>query len=215
MKSQHSEKFNHDSQAHFYDKEVKNEIDPVREGYSKTLNEIIRLAEINEELEILELGSGTGNLTSKIKKCKNIVCVDLSKKMEDESKEKCKHLENKKFIQSDFLDFLTKNNSKFDLVISSYALHHLTDDEKVLFLQNAKSVLNKNGKIIIGDLMLSNRNELKIVKDKYKTRKPVYHSFIEEFYWICDEIKSRLSQEFKNIEIYQLSELSSIMMFKN
>ena len=86
MKSQHSEKFNHDDQAHLYDEEVKNIIDPVREGYSKTLDEIIRFAKINEELEILELGSGTGNLTTKIEKCKNIVCVDLSEKMNNESK---------------------------------------------------------------------------------------------------------------------------------
>ena len=128
--------------------------------------------------------------------------------------EKCKHLK-KKFIQSDFLKFFTDNKRKFDLIISSYALHHLTNNEKILFLQKAKEFLNKNGKIIIGDLMLSNRSEFEIVKDKYKTRKPVYHSFLEEFYWICDEIKSRLNQEFKNIEIYQISELSSIMMFNN
>ena len=214
MRSQNSEKFNHDNQAHLYDKEVKNEIDPVRAGYSKTLDAIIYLANIDKNTKVLEFGSGTGNLTSKINNCKSIMCIDLSEKMEEESKEKCSHLKNKTFRKSDFLEFFTNNNEDFDLIISSYALHHLTDEEKKLFLRKSKNILRTNGKIIIGDLMVSSKNKLEEVKKKYINKKAVYDSFIEEYYWICEEILDEFKLDFSEIEINQISELSSVIIFQ-
>ena len=53
---------------------------------------------------------------------------------------------------------LTKN--KYDAIISTYALHHLTDAQKVEFINSLLQLLNDNGRIYIGDVAFFTRDEL-------------------------------------------------------
>lgn len=45
-------------------------------------------------------------------------------------------------------------DGKFDFVVSSFALHHLTDDQKGLAIEEMRRVLKPHGRICIADLMM-------------------------------------------------------------
>ncbi len=63
MRSRFADTFNHDADAPGYDKDVSNEVDPIRAGYTALLDWTARSARIDQRHDVLELGAGTGNLT--------------------------------------------------------------------------------------------------------------------------------------------------------
>ncbi|MCD4844225.1 MAG: class I SAM-dependent methyltransferase [Methanosarcinales archaeon] len=118
---------------------------------TSSLNKVIQNFNIN--CKILEIGSGTGNLTIKLLEngFKNIICVDISKEMIDELKKKIRNNNNNnnniKFIISDVDSFLENDKSKYDIVFMSSVLHHLPNYGTTL--KNIKKILNDNGCIYI------------------------------------------------------------------
>ena len=83
MRSKHVDEYNHDEDADGYDADVAEEGDPIREGYKAVLDWVIQAADIHPGSRVLELGSGTGNLTARIPACAELVCVDISGRMEE------------------------------------------------------------------------------------------------------------------------------------
>lgn len=97
---------------------------------------------------ILELGCGTGNLTTQISKhfpATKIFAVDISEKCIKECKQRLPKI-GIEYIKADFRNLDFKENS-FDLIISSISIHHLKDKEKADFFrklfqwQNPKGIL--------------------------------------------------------------------------
>ncbi|KHO60894.1 SAM-dependent methyltransferase, partial [Thermoanaerobacter sp. YS13] len=75
------------------------------------------------------------------------------------------------------------NNIIFDYIISSYAIHHLTDDEKVELITKLLKNLKDNGAIIFGDVAFRNTEEMLKAKEKDKD---IWDD--EEHYIIADKI---------------------------
>jgi ubiquinone/menaquinone biosynthesis C-methylase UbiE len=63
---------------------------------------VIREARIDSSSRVLELGSGTGNLSCLIDQCGELVCVDLSEQMEAIARSKLGHIPNRRFIKTGF-----------------------------------------------------------------------------------------------------------------
>jgi ubiquinone/menaquinone biosynthesis C-methylase UbiE len=61
---------------------------------------VIRQARIDSSSRVLELGSGTGNLSCLIHQCGELVCVDLSEQMEVIARSKLGHISNRRFIKT-------------------------------------------------------------------------------------------------------------------
>ena len=110
MQSQYGHVYNHDPWAHNYDRNVQNEDDPIRTGYEATLNCVIEQAKIQPADCVLELGSGTGNLTVRIPECRQITCVDLSEKMTTQARAKLAGRTNIHFVQADVLAYLADDS---------------------------------------------------------------------------------------------------------
>jgi ubiquinone/menaquinone biosynthesis C-methylase UbiE len=58
-----------------------------------------------------------------------------------------------------------------DAVVSSYALHHLTDDEKRALLRRARRWLRPGGRIVIADMMFGRgrtRHDRRVILDKVR-----------------------------------------------
>lgn len=55
--------------------------------------------------------------------------------------------------QGDLLEGLRASREKFDLIFSSFALHHLVSTDKTAFFQLAYSCLNENGRLLLIDVM--------------------------------------------------------------
>ncbi|GAB6930430.1 MerR family transcriptional regulator [Paenibacillus sp. JCM 10914] len=100
----------------------------------------------------LDIGTGTGNLAGRLmEKGVDMTGVDQSKEMLRHCAEKFPEMETKlgNFLALPYLE------SKFDFVVSSFAFHHLTDDQKVLAIHEMRRVLKPHGRICITDLMLT------------------------------------------------------------
>jgi len=107
MRSVHEPVFNHDDDANDYDADVRNEKDPIRAAYHDVLAWVISEARIDSSSRVLELGSGTGNLSCHLDQCGELVCVDLSERMEAIARSKSGHILNRRFIKADIFVFFS------------------------------------------------------------------------------------------------------------
>ena len=78
MRSRHVDHFNNDGEVHGYDDQVADESNPVRDGYSATLDWVIEQAAIGRNDVVIDLGTGTGNLAARVGHHARLVCVDVS-----------------------------------------------------------------------------------------------------------------------------------------
>jgi ubiquinone/menaquinone biosynthesis C-methylase UbiE len=112
--------------------------------------------DLPENLQILELGCGTGELTKKL--CERypkarIVAVDYSPRMLSVCREKLKHCESRvQLIEGDFATAELPRDC--DVVISTLAIHHLTDPQKLELFQKIYRVLKREGWFVNGDVVL-------------------------------------------------------------
>jgi len=210
MRSAHSEVFNHDDEANGYDTDVRNQSDPIRAAYRDVLAWVIREARIDSSSRVLELGSGTGNLSWLIDQCGELVCVDLSEQMEAIARSKLGHIPNRRFIKADILEVFDCERAPFDSIISTYAVHHLTDDEKRLLFSEVFIGLVPGGSAVFGDLMLRNQEEKVSKAEEYLTKgdAKTAQAIEEEFFWSIDAAKVNLIELGFQVETKRFSDLS-------
>lgn len=104
---------------------------------------------------ILDIGAGTGLLSSFILEKfpdAKITLIDLSEKMLDVAKERFKGNPNVTYIIDDYTKY--KFDTKYDVIVSSLSIHHLTSDEKKQLYHSIYSSLNKDGVFINADQVL-------------------------------------------------------------
>ena len=185
MRSANADIFNHDTEAADYDHDVRNEADPIRTGYRDVLRWVVRQAQITPGSRVLELGSGTGNLSELIESCGELVSVDVSEKMEAVAKMKVRHLTNRRFIKADILEIFSQEIGEFDAVISTYAVHHLTDQEKQRLFALVFDRLLPGGRAVFGDLMVLNSSEKEEKIQHYlaKSDQATAQAIRDEFFW--------------------------------
>jgi len=129
-------------------------------GYKDVLNAVYRAVHTRETACVLDIGFGTGVLTQKLyDEGYEIYGIDFSQRMIEiaQAKMPCAHL-----YQYDFSRGLPSalEGLQFDFIISTYALHHLTDPQKVTFLELLRDHLVRDGRILIGDVAFETRNLL-------------------------------------------------------
>jgi putative AdoMet-dependent methyltransferase len=160
-------------------------------GYTKLMTIIFKKIQKAQHGNILDIGIGTGILCSKLYEMGyKITGIDFSEEMI----KKCKlRMPLATLIKHDFSKGLPKTieNNKYNFIISTYALHHLNDDEKVALLKTLFGNLEKNGIIIIGDICFETRDEMD------KCRKKDLDEWDDEHYFIIDEFKNKIGKEFR------------------
>lgn len=171
-------------------------------GYKRILNEIYNCVLKGSLKNVLDIGFGTGTLTSKLYEngC-NVYGQDFSDKMVNLAKKK---MPNSQLFKGDFSKGLVKElkEQKYDAIIATYSLHHLSDKDKVIFLKELLLLLNKGGMIFIGDVAFETRSDLDECKKQCSS-----HWDNEEIYFVYDEIKN----EFENNEFIKYSDCAGII----
>ncbi|MBM7691857.1 putative AdoMet-dependent methyltransferase [Peribacillus deserti] len=116
----------------------------------KNYNEILNLTASKSQGHVVEFGVGTGNLTEKLLQSGlRVTGIEPSPSMRKKAEEK---LGSRAEIKDgDFLEF--EVSGKIDTFVSTYAFHHLTDEEKERAIKLYNSLLDKGGKIIFADTM--------------------------------------------------------------
>ncbi|NRD75925.1 class I SAM-dependent methyltransferase [Bacillus sp. BRMEA1] len=114
---------------------------------------------------VLEFGVGTGNLTNKLLEHNlKVTGIEPSPSMRRIAGEK---LGNQlKLLDGDFLVFPVID--QVDTIVSTYAFHHLTDEEKAEAIGFYGKLLSVGGKIVFADTMFESEEDYKqqIVKAK-------------------------------------------------
>lgn len=210
MRSKFADKFNHDDDALKYDRGVLNESDPIRAGYENLLNWVATEAATDDSSVVLDLGSGTGNLSLRLKPFKELVCVDISKEMLQIAENKLSTYNNITLDQKDILDYFYITEKIFDVIVSTYAIHHLTDDEKVLILKKIWQALNPNGRVVFGDLMFENEiKKEQFVKTCLQSgREKLAEEIEDEFFWNVESTTKLLQRLGFQVITKKFSELS-------
>lgn len=101
---------------------------------------------------VLELGSGTGYLTQKIRNrfpCCQVTCIDKSEAMVAVAKRK-PALSGVGWILGDFRQ--TWPDATFDVVVSTLCLHHVPDDDRRALFRKIRRSLGPGGRCINGDV---------------------------------------------------------------
>ncbi|MCR2823361.1 class I SAM-dependent DNA methyltransferase [Lederbergia panacisoli] len=127
------------------------EYNEVFQNYLHILEEVVKKAKGNT----IEFGVGTGNLTELLVKSGKKVCgIEPSAGMRKVAKQKLSEV---KILQGDFLTF-THPFQSVDTIVSTYAFHHLTDDEKEIAIRKYSSILEDDGKIVFADTIFEDEN---------------------------------------------------------
>lgn len=176
-------------------------------GYKNVLNTIYNIVHSKERAVILDIGFGTGILTKKLYDDKySIYGVDFSQEMIKIAKTK---MPSAKLFQYNFAEGLPKelDNVKFDYIISTYAIHHLEDKEKIKFLTELMHHLSYNGEILIGDVAFKTKEILEKCKidsgDSWDN---------EEAYIVFDELKRNFKED--KISFIPISYCAGIIRLK-
>ncbi len=178
------------------------------EGYYDVLDYVFnRIKCNNPEPKILDLGFGTGTLTYRLyKHGSKIYGIDFSINMINLAKSK---MPDSFLIEADFSKGLPVEvkDKTFDFVVSTYAIHHLDNDQKVDLLGELKNLLNPGGKIIIGDV--SFKTTLDLVKCKLEDNGQWDD---DEIYIVFEEFEDLLRKRGFNCTYTQLSNCAGVLI---
>lgn len=123
----------------------------------------------NISVKILDIGCGTGTFAKILKEkfpYAKITCLDFAQNMIEEAKIKLvQYKDDINFLVGDFNNLDIKN--EYDVVVSSFALHHIqTDKEKLQLYKSIYESLNQNGVFLTADIVLGVNNYVKNLYDK-------------------------------------------------
>lgn len=165
-------------------------------GYKNVLNEIFNRVLETSAKTVLDIGFGTGTLTTKLYEhgC-TIYGQDFSERMIRLAQEK---MPNAKLVSGDFSKGLEDSltHQKYDAIIATYSLHHLTDGQKITFINQLLPLLNTGGCIYIGDVAFETRALLE------KCKEDAGDNWDEdEIYFVYDELEKAIP----NLKFEQMS----------
>lgn len=172
-------------------------------GYKKVLGLIFQSIMGNINPVVLDIGFGTGTLTTKLYEqgC-SIYGQDFSSRMIALASEK---MPNAHLYQGDFSKGLVEplRNRRYDYIVATYSLHHLTDAQKIAFLFELRNYLKENGKIIIGDVAFETR------KDLEKCKLSVGNAWDDnEIYFVVEELRKDLP----HLSFTQISDCAGVLI---
>lgn len=137
----------------------------------------------------LEFGVGTGNLTAKLlRKGHHVYGVEPSQMMREKVRAKFPALP---LIDGDFLHFSGVGADDVATIASTYAFHHLTDDEKREAIRKYSKLLPKDGKIVFADTLYENERGRHLIMQRVERQgfNHLLHDLRTEYYTTKDVLK--------------------------
>lgn len=174
-------------------------------GYAAILKEIYGRVCASGAKAVLDIGFGTGTLAGQLYQqgC-DVFGQDFSSRMIQLAQGK---MPRAKLYQGDFSLGLVQElkQQRYDAIIATYALHHLTDEQKVAFLQELLPLLQDNGCIYVGDVAFATRAQLEQCKAQAGDDWDA-----SEIYFVYDELK----QAFPQLRFEPVSHCAGLLTLK-
>ncbi|MEC1735769.1 class I SAM-dependent methyltransferase [Bacillus mojavensis] len=144
-------------------------------GYNDILDAIVSRSGIR----VLEFGPGTGNLTAKLLEAgKSVFGVEPSPAMRKLASDKLRG--RAEIVDGDFLTF-PEPTFQADTIVSSYAFHHLTDEEKRAAIKQYGKYLHMHDKIVFADTVFEHEEAYNQAIDKARS---------QGFYQLANDLKT-------------------------
>ncbi|MBQ6655365.1 MAG: methyltransferase domain-containing protein [Erysipelotrichaceae bacterium] len=175
-------------------------------GYWDIMDHIYQTIMKKPSCAVLELGFGTGMLASRLYDNGCLICgQDFSEKMIERAQLK---MPRARLYQGDLADGLAEELQKhrYDFIVSTYCLHHLTDDQKVILLSRLLELLKPEGRIIIGDVAFESE------ADRERCALQAGEEWDDEEYYFVAE---RMRRFFPQITFRAVSECGAILTLGN
>ena len=174
-------------------------------GYAAILKEIYGRVCASGAKAVLDIGFGTGTLAGQLYQqgC-DVFGQDFSSRMIQLAQGKMPRAQ---LYQGDFSLGLVQElkQQRYDAIIATYALHHLTDEQKVAFLQELLLLLQDNGCIYVGDVAFATRAQLEQCKAQAGDDWDA-----SEIYFVYDELK----QAFPQLRFEPVSHCAGLLTLK-
>ena len=171
-------------------------------GYKKILNVIYQTILKTQAPTVLDIGFGTGTLTQKLyeKGC-TIYGQDFSPKMIELALAK---MPDAHLYKGDFTQGLVEplRQQRYDFIVATYSIHHLTDVKKIDFLKELLHYLKDGGLILIGDVAFETRKEWQQCREESGSRWDT-----SEIYCIAEELRA----EFPHLHFEKVTFCSGIL----
>ncbi len=174
-----------ESWATSYDQAVTGEDPQYREVF-KDYDTILDEVAIKSVGTVLEFGVGTGNLSRKLIDLKHeVIGIEPSDPMRKLAKEKYPTLT---VLEGDFLSY-PPLSKEINTITSTYAFHHLNEQEKQIAIANFYKVLPAGGKVVFADTAYENEQTKKEIHasakknghlDLLKDLQTEYYPFLED-----------------------------------
>lgn len=177
--------------ADHYDQTVAGEDPEYREVF-KSYDSILEETAKQARGTVLEFGTGTGNLTQKLIDRKLIVFgIEPSQNMRRIALEKIPGLA---ISDGDFLDF-PDPGQPIDTIISTFAFHHLTADEKDRAVKKYHAFLADHGRIVFADTLFD--SELEKRRIRHWANEKGYFHLLKDLQTEYYPLRSELHQIFR------------------
>lgn len=174
-------------------------------GYAAILKEIYGRVCASGAKAVLDIGFGTGTLAGQLYQqgC-DVFGQDFSSRMIQLAQGKMPRAQ---LYQGDFSLGLVQElkQQRYDAIIATYALHHLTDEQKAAFLQELLPLLQDNGCIYAGDVAFATRAQLEQCKAQAGDDWDA-----SEIYFVYDELK----QAFPQLRFEPVSHCAGLLTLK-
>lgn len=171
-------------------------------GYAQLLGEVYNIVRQSDAKKVLDAGFGTGIVTRKLyEDGYAIYGVDASEQMVMAGRE---NMPNAKLVIGDYSMGmpLALTHEKYDIIISTYAFHHLDHYEKVNLIKDMLRLSVEGGKIVIGDLAFETRDEMKEFRRQNKD-----NWLYEDMYMVYEEVE----KDFHNVTWERISKCAGIV----
>lgn len=153
-------------------------------GYQRVHDEIVRRVLSAPGRRVLDLGFGTGALTARLYEARcEVWGQDFSPKMIALAREK---MPQARLYQGDLSQALAGEllEGRYDAILATYCLHHLTDERKIQLLKQLLGLLAPGGRILVGDVAFRTREQMEqCARDSGEEWDD------EEIYFVYDEMK--------------------------
>ena len=175
-------------------------------GYKEVLGKIFRTIMEKPGASVLDIGFGTGTLTTKLYEngC-DVWGQDFSERMIELASAK---MPGAHLYQGDFSEGLVEPlaGRKYDFITATYSMHHLPDEQKASFLRQLLGCLNPGGQILVGDVAFESLEAMEKC-----SREAGDEWDDEEFYWKADEMR----KVFPGLKFEKISFCAGVISLQN